>query len=363
MRRTTESTRGRTARVTVAALLVVVLALLAPATSDAAPSKRQQRIESFRRQVAAARVKLDALNQRQDALDEQYLQAVASVRGTEQRLAAARHAARTARGAAARARRDLSARAKAAYEGAGSSLGELLGARSFGEFSDRLQFMNQIAAGDAAAVSRATVAGQRALWTTGALRSALADNRAALATATTKRGELQGTVGAQEHLLGSLQERLRIALIPPPPPKPPAPPQVQQPGSAPGSPPPPGLPPPPAPNPRAQEALNAAYSVIGVRYTYAGASPATGFDCSGLTMWSWAHAGVSLPHSAAMQYSVLPHIDRSQLQPGDLLFFYTPIHHVAMYVGGGRMIHAPHTGSYVQVIPVYWQYYVGAARP
>ena len=103
--------------------------------------------------------------------------------------------------------------------------------------------------------------------------------------------------------------------------------------------------------------------MIGVPYVYAGASPETGFDCSGLTMWSWAHAGVSLPHSSAMQYAVMPHVDRTQLQPGDLLFFYSPIHHVAMYVGGGNMIHAPHTGGHVEVIPVYWQYYVGAARP
>jgi cell wall-associated NlpC family hydrolase len=64
-----------------------------------------------------------------------------------------------------------------------------------------------------------------------------------------------------------------------------------------------------------------------------------------------------------MQYSVLPHVDRSQLQPGDLLFFYSPIHHVGMYLGGGRMVHAPHTGAYVEVVDVYWQYYVGAARP
>ena len=80
-------------------------------------------------------------------------------------------------------------------------------------------------------------------------------------------------------------------------------------------------------------------------------------------MWAWAHAGVSLPHSSAMQYGVTRRVDRSDLQPGDLLFFYSPIHHVAMYVGGGMMIEAPHTGSFVRKVPVYWQYYVGAGRP
>ena len=94
-----------------------------------------------------------------------------------------------------------------------------------------------------------------------------------------------------------------------------------------------------------------------------GASPESGFDCSGFTMWAWAHAGVYLPHSSAAQYSSLPHVSRESLQPGDLLFFYSPISHVGMYVGGGRMIHSPHTGSVVSVVPVYWDSFVGASRP
>jgi cell wall-associated NlpC family hydrolase len=96
--------------------------------------------------------------------------------------------------------------------------------------------------------------------------------------------------------------------------------------------------------------LDAAYSVIGVPYVYAGSSPGGGFDCSGLTMWAWAHAGVSLPHSSAMQYAELPHVSISDLQPGDLVFFYSPIHHVGLYVGGGMMIDAPHTGAYVELV-------------
>jgi cell wall-associated NlpC family hydrolase len=110
-------------------------------------------------------------------------------------------------------------------------------------------------------------------------------------------------------------------------------------------------------------AVAAGESQIGVPYVYAGSTPGVGFDCSGLTMWAWGQAGVSLPHSSAAQYDVLPHVDQSQLQPGDLLFFYSPIHHVGMYIGGGKMVHAPHTGAYVEIVDVYWQYYVGAARP
>ena len=80
-------------------------------------------------------------------------------------------------------------------------------------------------------------------------------------------------------------------------------------------------------------------------------------------MWAWAKAGVSLSHSAAMQYGSIRHVGRTQLQPGDLLFFYSPIHHVAMYVGGGMMIEAPHTGAFVRKVPVYWSMFVGAGRP
>jgi cell wall-associated NlpC family hydrolase len=121
---------------------------------------------------------------------------------------------------------------------------------------------------------------------------------------------------------------------------------------------------PPAINGRgAAAAIAAAESVLGTPYVYAGASPEQGFDCSGLTMWAWQHGGVSLPHSSAAQYAALPHIDRSQLQPGDLVFFYNPIHHVGLYVGGGMMIDAPHTGTVVQRRAIIWDAYTGAARP
>ena len=115
---------------------------------------------------------------------------------------------------------------------------------------------------------------------------------------------------------------------------------------------------------RRQAVLDAAYSAIGVPYVYAGSSPESGFDCSGLTMWAWAHGGVSLPHSSSAQYSALPHISRADLQPGDLVFFYSPIHHVGIYVGGGMMIHAPHTGSVVSLTSLAgYPSYVGAGRP
>jgi cell wall-associated NlpC family hydrolase len=107
--------------------------------------------------------------------------------------------------------------------------------------------------------------------------------------------------------------------------------------------------------------VSAARSQIGKPYVYGAAGPDS-YDCSGLTMWAWAHGGVSLSHSSSAQYSETTHVSGSQMQPGDLLFYYSDIHHVAMYSGGGMMIEAPHTGSNVREVPVR-DGYIGVGRP
>jgi cell wall-associated NlpC family hydrolase len=112
----------------------------------------------------------------------------------------------------------------------------------------------------------------------------------------------------------------------------------------------------------ASTAVNTAKAQLGKPYVYGGAGPDS-FDCSGLTMYAWRAGGVGLPHSAAMQYDSISHISVSQLQPGDLVFFYTPIEHVGMYVGGGQMIDAPYTGAVVRYDSIYNPYLVGAGRP
>jgi cell wall-associated NlpC family hydrolase len=99
----------------------------------------------------------------------------------------------------------------------------------------------------------------------------------------------------------------------------------------------------PAPSGSAQVAVDTARAQLGKPYVYAGSGPDV-FDCSGLTMYAWAAAGVSLSHNAEAQYMSLPHVSQSELQPGDLVFFGAPIHHVGIYVGGGTMIEAPYTG-------------------
>jgi cell wall-associated NlpC family hydrolase len=118
----------------------------------------------------------------------------------------------------------------------------------------------------------------------------------------------------------------------------------------------------PAPNARAQVAVDAALSQLGKPYQWAAEGPDS-YDCSGLTLWAWARAGVSLPHNSGMQYAATPRVDRSDWQPGDLLFFGSPIHHVAMYIGNGQMVEAPYTGAQVRVVSASRSDYVGAGRP
>jgi cell wall-associated NlpC family hydrolase len=119
----------------------------------------------------------------------------------------------------------------------------------------------------------------------------------------------------------------------------------------------------PAASSRAQIAVQAALSVVGTPYVGYKASPSEGFDCSGLTMWAWAQAGVSLPHYSKAQYESLPHVPIDQVQPGDLLFFHSPISHVTMYIGNGQQVSSPHTGATVYVGSVNFGQVVGAARP
>ena len=118
----------------------------------------------------------------------------------------------------------------------------------------------------------------------------------------------------------------------------------------------------PAPNARAQAAVDAALSQVGKPYQW-GASGPDSYDCSGLTMWAWAHAAVSLPHNSGAQYSATKRVLRPDLAAGDLLFYGKPIHHVAMYIGNGQMVEAPYTGSHVRVTSITRSDFVGAGRP
>jgi peptidoglycan DL-endopeptidase CwlO len=107
-----------------------------------------------------------------------------------------------------------------------------------------------------------------------------------------------------------------------------------------------------------------AMQYLGVPYKWGGADPSTGFDCSGFSMYVYAKVGVSLPHHAATQFGMGTPVSRSQLQPGDLVFFHG-LGHMGIYIGGGSFIHAPRTGDVVKISSMsgwYESRFVGARR-
>lgn len=114
---------------------------------------------------------------------------------------------------------------------------------------------------------------------------------------------------------------------------------------------------------RAQTAVRAALSQLGVPYRYATSLPGKSFDCSGLTTYAWGKAGVGLPRNSRAQFAALPKIPKEAAQAGDLIFTGSPIGHVGIYLGNGTMVHAPQTGDVVKVGPIRWWKVVGVGRP
>ncbi|WP_170323962.1 NlpC/P60 family protein [Cryptosporangium phraense] len=104
-----------------------------------------------------------------------------------------------------------------------------------------------------------------------------------------------------------------------------------------------------------------ALAQLGEPYVFGAAGP-NAWDCSGLTEMAWAQAGVSLPHSAHLQYYQIRHVSRSNLQAGDLVFFYG-LEHVGVYIGNNQVVHAPQPGESVKITSINYMPFSGAGRP
>jgi len=358
-------TRGQIRRLVVAVMFVlpVILSSLTVA-SLAAPSARE---------VQAAKDKLAGLQHEFETVAERYNDAKYALSLIERKLEEAKAQRESAERKAKAAESRLAKRAVQAYLGTGSQVEGLLGAESIAEFSDRLEFMGAVAEGDARIAREASNARQEADWAADRFAATMAERQRKVNAIQGQLDRLDSMIDEQASLYQELnadrQDYLaalaaqRAALE-----------QARESassnsgGSSSG-----GQPTsdysgytPPVNASAAQVAVSAAMSVIGTTYVWGSANPSVGFDCSGLTSWAWAQAGVYIPHSSAAQYSALPKVSLGSVQPGDLIFYYSPISHVALYIGGGQIVHARHPGpgGEVQVSSMYgYDTPVGAARP
>jgi peptidoglycan DL-endopeptidase CwlO len=349
--------RRRIARLAACAVLVVPAVLSLSLASLAAPSAEE---------VRAAQEELSQLRHEFEALAERYNDAKYRLSLIERSLAEANARRRAAEAEADAAERRLADRAVEAYLGTGSQVDGLLGADTLAEFSDRLEFMGAVAQNDAALALEAKNARQEAEWAADRYRDVLAERRRQVESIQGQLDRLDGLIDRQAELAARLerdrQDHLaalaaqRAALEQAREDAAQAPAPVADTGGY----------VPPVNGSAAQVAVAAARSAIGTQYVWGSADPSVGFDCSGLTSWAWAQAGVYIPHSSAGQYGALPHVPLGDVQPGDLIFYFSPISHVAIYAGGGQIIHARHPGpgGEVQVSSMYgYSTPVGAARP
>ncbi|MEP6463530.1 MAG: NlpC/P60 family protein, partial [Frankiaceae bacterium] len=372
--------RSRPRRATQAAAIAAAglcLALATPTTgpASAAPSASAK----VATQIADVQRKLAALNMKIEATVEEYNSARLTLAGAKRKAAAASAKAERARVAYQGKRTMLSGYAASAYRsGPDGSLAAIVSSTP-AEYLDRLQTLDAVGhrqseivtATDiarqqyAAQVTAVQTAAEAAAQVTRGIAAAKASIESQIAT---QRGLLAGLRAERARLLAQAARqqavkdvaaatvtRSVVRQIDNVAVSHPAPARAASRSSSVHRTPPPA-------SGRARAAVAAAYSVLGRPYVW-GAAGSGSFDCSGLTMWSWAHTGVGLPHSSRAQYGSGAHVSKSALQPGDLLFFYSPISHVGMYIGGGRMIHAPHTGDVVRIATPQWGSFVGAVRP
>ena len=336
-------TTTKAKRLIVAALLVVPTLVVAMTdTSVAAPSKQQ--VLEAKRQLAQLQVQFEAAVERWNT-------AKVELQKAQEHLAAAKAMKDAAEKQATTARGRLADSAVNAYTGMGSSLDVLLGAQSFTEFSDKLEFMGAIAQSDADLATQADAAGQLAAWAAQQYAQAVADAQSHLNEMTNEREQIQANLAQQTQLADKLtserQQWLNAIAAQEAAARQAALEEQNGINSPTGDV--PTAPPPPPNTSAAGVAIQAAISVLGTQYVFGAADPNVGFDCSGLTMWAWGRAGVSLPHSAYEQYTTLPHVALSDIQPGDIVYYGDVSPHVALYIGNGRIIHARHPGPGGQV--------------
>jgi peptidoglycan DL-endopeptidase CwlO len=290
---------------------------------------------------------LDKQNRQADQLVEQYNQSNEALKKIRRSLKGLRAEANGAQADVRKLQATLGARASAAYvQGAGSAVAAVLGSNDPAAAIARVQVLDLLAARDGDLMDQLGVAGKAFDERQRNLLAAEKAQAAEVQRLAAKKAEVEQAADRTRVLLSRMRAADRPSAPSPASSGPVAPPPSGGGGGGSGS---------------AAAAVAFARAQVGKPYCYGGAGPGC-YDCSGLTMMAWRQAGVSLPHSSASQFNVGRRISASELQPGDLIFYYSPISHVSIYIGGGQRISATHTGDYVRVQSL-GSSIVGYARP
>jgi cell wall-associated NlpC family hydrolase len=349
---------------TLAAVVVLFAAASAGATAD---------LRATQNQAQAVLAQIQALNDDVSAAAERFNGANYRLQQLSRELATTRRELERSRSMARVAQDRLAARLVQLYESdAAGALEVILGAETLAGVLDALEARDRVAKQDASIVAQVRGHRKRVAQRVAQLRHARAQQASVVRRRAAERASIEAKLAERQRLLGSvraeitrlraqdrarqaeLARRARAALA------------TGTQGSADAdegaqrhddtgsrnATPAPGAPSAPAPPPadanRGAQVVAIAMRYLGVPYKWGGASPSTGFDCSGLTMFVYAQIGISLPHYAAAQYRMGRPVSRSQLQLGDLVFF-RGLGHMGMYVGGGNYINAPQTGDVVKI--------------
>jgi cell wall-associated NlpC family hydrolase len=319
----------------VLAAAAAVAVVLGPTAADAAPATADE-AAGLATQMA----------QELTQLDEQVHQAELTVAELQQTAAAARIVAEAAHAEVARYEPQLVAIAQTGYTGGSTSgVAAFLTSESAEDFIQQMTTLDMIAAHTDTLLVAVSAAQEQAMAASAQADAAAAAAEAALATLHQQQTDVQARVDEYEadfaRLSAAEQVEVTTSLGGP----------VLAVPTTLAAP----------PSEAAGAVVQAALAQIGDPYVW-GASGPNGFDCSGLTQFAYAAAGVSLPHSSRAQAGMGVAVSRSELQPGDIVYFYSPVSHVGIYIGNGQMVHARTFGQPVAVTTVDMSGYAGARR-
>lgn len=308
---------------------LVLFAVLVPALFVTEPAAAEPRGDQLDSKLYAAAERLEQViedyNQvRDDLRVTRGKQAALAARTLPLERVVAEHEARIGKIAAAEYRNS----------GAGPALA-VITAVSPEDFADRLLLLDRLAAQRRAAVDRLTAARARFEDGRRALDALAKQQEAQQSQLASRRKQIEHDIAQLE----ALRERSGY--------RPPTGIRGFKPVFSPG---------------RAGAAVRFAYAQLGKGYRF-GAEGPDAYDCSGLTSAAWSRAGVALPHNARRQQQAVHRVSRSELRPGDLVFYYRNVRHVGMYVGGGKIIHAPQHGEPVRFDNVDYQPVHSFGRP